>query len=272
MLRNGRTENTIRIPLLFIIAIFFLIPACKTDPAEPQEQYGKLRFKFDHFIDGNPIVFDQMNYTNDAGNPYLVNEIQYFISEVKLHGTDGTKVLLDAWKDIHYVDTDIEETKSCTFKDDIEPGSFSKVSFIFGITSEKNQSLMFVNPPESLMFWPELLGGGYHYMKLNGKWMDTLNQVSPFNFHLGIGQIYYSFPDSITEFVDNSFLIELNTDPFQIKPDETTELNIVMNVENWFKNPNVYNHDDWGGDIMQKQDAMKLGCENGWNVFSLSNN
>ncbi len=176
--------------------------------------------------------------------------------------------MLDEWEDIHYIDTDINQTKIYSLKDEIAPGNYSKIVFTFGINKQKNQSLMFVNPPESLMFWPELLGGGYHYMKLNGKWLDTLSQVSPFNFHLGIGQIYYSFPDSITEYIDNSFLVELPNSSFEIKAGETTDLTIAMNIENWFNNPNNYNHDDWGGDIMQKQDAMKQACENGWNVFS----
>jgi len=119
------------------------------------------------------------------------------------------------------------------------------------------------------MFWPELLGGGYHYMKLNGKWIDTLNQVSPYNFHLGIGQVYHSFPDSITNFIQNYFEVELAESAFEITAGQTLDLTIVMNVENWFQSPNVYDHNVWGGDIMQKQDAMKLACENGWNVFTL---
>ena len=50
---------------------------------------------------------------------------------------------------------------------------------------------------------------------------------------------------------------------------QTLDFTIVMNVENWFKSPNVYDHNNWGGDIMQKQDAMKLACENGWDVFTM---
>jgi hypothetical protein len=41
-----------------------------------------------------------------------------------------------------------------------------------------------------------------------------------------------------------------------------------MNIEQWFENPNVYDHNQWGGDIMEQQDAMALAVENGWNVFS----
>ena len=34
---------------------------------------------------------------------------------------------------------------------------------------------MFVNPPEVNMMWPDVLGGGYHYLMLNGKWKTPEN-------------------------------------------------------------------------------------------------
>jgi len=256
-----------RIVLIFLsIAMLFL--SCNDDAAKPVNQSGKINLSFDHRIDGQPIVFDKLQYQNQAGNNYLVNEIQYFISDVKLHKTDGSSVLLDAWEDIHYIDTDLPDTWQWNFLDEIPVGSFEKISFTFGISEEKNQSLMFVNPPESLMFWPELLGGGYHYMKLNGKWIDTLNQESPFNFHLGIGQLYHSYPDSITSYIQNYFEVVLPNSSFELSDGQTQKFTLVMNVENWFKSPNVYDHNQWGGDIMQKQDAMKTACENGLDVFT----
>lgn len=254
---------------LVLLGIVSLSTSCVNDPVEPEEQYGKIQLEFEHRIDGQPIVFDKLIYENEAGNQYLVNEIQYFISDVTLHKTDGSVVLLDDWNDIHYVDTDLPETWQWNFLDEIPVGSFEKISFTFGISEEKNQSLMFVNPPESLMFWPELLGGGYHYMKLNGKWMDTLNQESPFNFHLGIGQVYESFPDSISAYIQNYFEVILPKSDFELVDTQTQQFTVVMNVDNWFKSPNVYDHNQWGGDIMQKQDAMKTACENGWDVFTL---
>jgi hypothetical protein len=258
-----------KIIALTLISILTLVLSCNDDPAVPEEQTGKIQISFEHRVDGQPIVFDKLIYKNESGNQYLVNEIQYFISDVKLHKTDGSSVLLDAWEDIHYVDTDLPDTWQWNFLDEIPLGSFEKISFTFGINEEKNQSLMFVNPPESLMFWPELLGGGYHYMKLNGKWIDTLNQESPYNFHLGIGQVYYSYPDSITSYIQNYFEVVLPNSSFELSDGQTQKFTLVMNVENWFKSPNTYNHNQWGGDIMQKQDAMKTACENGWNVFTL---
>jgi len=251
--------------------MMFSASSCDTPEPEPEpvsHPSGKLNFEFLHEIDGNEIIYDTFLYVNEAGNNYLVSEIQYFISDVTLHRNDTAAIQLISWEDIHYVDTDIPESQTYTFKDKIAIGTYDKISFTFGIVGEKNNSLMFVNPPESFMFWPENLGGGYHYMKLNGKWINELEQVSPYNFHLGIGQIYYSYPDSITGFVQNYFTVVMDNFPIEIIKDETTSLEIVMNVDNWFRSPNTYDHNIWGGDIMQKQEAMQLAVENGSDVFT----
>ncbi len=47
------------------------------------------------------------------------------------------------------------------------------------------------------------------------------------------------------------------------------EFDIIMHIENWFKDPHIYDHDVWGGYIMQNQDAMQIVKENGYNVFSV---
>lgn len=283
--------------ILLVFLCFILFVSCNPSENDPKADAAKINFNFTHFADDQPLVFDQMIYTNAAGNQYMVNEIQYFVSDIKLHRSDGSFQLIDAWKDIHYVDTDLPETQIWNVFDDIEPGNFQKISFTFGISEEKNQSLMFVNPPERDMFWPEVLGGGYHYMKLNGKWLDENQQSLPFAFHLGIGQIYSAGasnpilsnpvsgkcqrcctiykgsatnPDSIIGFVQNYFEVQLPNSAFALREGDTLDFEIRMNVQNWFQNPHIYDHNYWGGSIMQKQDAMKMGCDNGQtDVFTL---
>ncbi len=254
--------------LIIIIVLFFVTPSCKKGNTNIEEQTGNLVLTLDQKISGNAINYDTMIYVNEAGNKYTVNLIQYFISDVTLHRSDGTSLLLDGYEDIHYVDTDIDSTKTYTFKDNIPVGTYNTISFTFGINEKKNKSLMFVNPPESFMFWPEKLGGGYHYMKLNGSWVNTSGQVSPFNFHLGIGQIYESFPDSITRFVQNYFNVKMAEIPIEINAKDTCRVEVTMNVENWFQSPNTYDHNYWGGEIMQNQEAMQQVVENGFDVFS----
>jgi hypothetical protein len=269
---NTPLFRTSGIVLMLLISLFSGCDKNENPATEP----AKIKFHFTHYNQGEPQQFDTMKYVNAAGNQYLVNEIQYFISDVRLHFADGSGQLLDGWKDIHYVDTDLPETQVWSVFDDLKAGDVEKIVFTFGITAQKNNSLMFVNPPERDMFWPEVLGGGYHYLKLNGKWRTPEGQIYPFDFHLGIGQIYAGgvvHVDSITGFVQNHFDVELPASSFTINHGESIEAEIRMNVENWFQNPNTYNHNIWGGDIMQTQAAMQQGCENGrQDVFTFHKN
>lgn len=254
------------ISLLLLLTAF---SSCnKKDEPEPESKQ-KISLHFFHRVDGEAVVFDTMIYENAAANPYLINEIQWFISDLSLIKANGDSLLLNGWKDMHYIDTDLPETHTWKVFDNIPAGDYQEIRFTFGISEEKNQSFMFPNPPERDMFWPEYLGGGYHYMKLNGKWKEPNGNITPFDFHMGIGQIYYSYPDSITGYVHNDFRVALPNSTFSIQANQTKDLNIIMNIENWFKGPHVYDHNIWKGYIMQNQEAMSLARDNGQNVFSL---
>ncbi|MBN1338166.1 MAG: hypothetical protein JXA03_02520 [Bacteroidales bacterium] len=256
---------------LFPLVILFTGLSCSKDPEQVvPEPAGKATVSFVHLNEGAPLEFDTLMYVNAAGNPYLVNEIQYFISDLTFYRNDGLKKIIDDWKDIHYVDTDIPSSQTWEIFDPLPPGKYDSISFVFGIREEKNHSFMYVNPPERDMFWPEFLGGGYHYLKLNGKWLpEEGDKTLPFDFHLGIGQIYYQYPDSIESFVQNWFTVNLPTEGLIIAEGNTSVLHIIMNVEKWFKEPHIYDHDLWGGYIMQNQEAMQIAKENGFNVFSV---
>ncbi|MFC2101067.1 MbnP family protein [Bacteroidota bacterium] len=265
------------LPSLALMALIIFQTSCKKDDPEPDPvpDSGKIVIKFDHRINDQAVQFDTTMYTNTAGNQYQVNEIQYFISDVTLHGSNGSKFMIDDWIDIYYVDVDIPSTLTWNVFDKIPVGSYSAISFTFGITEAKNIPYMYVNPPESFMFWPSFLGGlngGYHYLKLNGKWIDTTLQLAPFDFHLGVGQIYAGnviVVDSIIDYVQNYFEVSLPSSSFSIAKDETKEIQLVMNIDNWFQNPNIFDHNVWGSYIMQTQNAMQAVKENGHDVFSI---
>jgi len=260
---------------LFPVLLVMLILGSCHDPdnPDPSAGTGKISIQFLHHFNGEYVVFDTLRYINESGNQMMFSEIQYFISDVTLHYHDGSSYLINKWKDIHYVDSDIPSTQTWEVFDSIPAGNVDSISFTFGINEEKNQSFIFVNPPESLMFWPDILGGGYHYMKLNGKWMNLQQQLSPFNFHLGIGQIYDN-ENNITGFIQNSFrtgaeLPVYSSYALVIQPNQTSGIALVMNVESWFKTPHTWDFNTWGGDIMQNQAAMNVACENGKDLFAL---
>jgi hypothetical protein len=251
-------------------ALMFLEISCNNDTPEVGKPTGHISFNFTHLLDRLPLQKDNMKYVNAAGNPYEINQVMYFISDVTLHKSDGTNKLISEWTDIHYVDIDIPETLKWEVYDDIATGAYDSISFIFGITGEKNQSFRFVNPPEVNMMWPDILGGGYHYMMINGSWKENPDMVKSFAFHLGIGQLYKSNVievDSIYAFVQNYFSVKLPNSAFTVEENKTRQIEIVMNIESWFQTPHIYDHNYWGGAIMQNQAAMQMVKENGVDVF-----
>jgi hypothetical protein len=258
---------------IIITSLLLIIFSCTKEESNPvEEKTGKLKIIFSHTVGSDSLHKDLMIYLNEAGNQYEINEIKYFISDLILYPHNSNPVIINKWKVIHYVDIDIQSTLNWDVYDAIPIGNYDSVSFIFGLTQVRNQSFMFVNPPEVNMFWPEILGGGYHYMMINGKWKTSNNQIKPFNCHLGIGQIYSgttTSTDSITGFVQNYFKVSLPTPNLQIYNLQISTLKLNMDVSSWFKTPNTYNHDIWGGEIMQKQDAMRTIKENGFDVFSV---
>ena len=263
--------NRIVVILLFIS--FSFISCIKNEDYETEVKVnaGTLTFDFKHTVDNMQLQKDTMLYYNAAGNKYSISEIKYFISEVVLYH-NGQKFTIQNWKWQHYVDIDIPSTLTWQVFDKIDENKYDSLAFIFGIRSEKNKSFMFVNPPEVNMMWPDVLGGGYHYLMINGKWKKPDNSERFFNFHLGIGQIYDGTTfsvDSIKRFVDNSFRVSFPKASFRMVKDKNIKLIFTMNLNSWFTSPNIYNHDYWGGDIMQKQSAMQAGKENGYDVFSI---
>lgn len=255
--------------LFTAIAVLSIFSGCKDD--DPGT--GKINFYFEERVGDSALVVDSVKYTNTAGNEYMITEIQYFISNVKLCYQDGATYEIKDDNGIHYRDTDIPETKNWMISDEVPAGTLDSIVFTFGLDEETNVNGLFPNQPESNMFWPDALGGGYHYMKLNGKWIDVNSFLSPFHFHLGIGQTYDTL-GNITGFVQNSFKVTVYMQVWSsyvpvITAGETTNLSLVMDIDSWFQTPNTWDFDQWGGMMMQNQDAMHAACENGFDVFTI---
>lgn len=253
------------------LTLLTFLSGCRDKEEKPAETVLKL--KFSHSVAAQSLIINNLMYLNAAGNEYEVTEIMYFVSDIKLYHQDGRVIEPATWDDIHYNDTNLPETLEWTVGNSIPEGIYDSLTFTFGISAAKNQSFMFVNPPEVNMAWPELLGGGYHYLMLNGWWKNTEGDRQPFNFHLGIGQIYQNNSGQvadITGFVQNAFTVKPEGSSFTIKKGEIHIGNIKMDVNSWFDTPEIFDFNYHGGAIMQNQEAMHIGCLNGADAFSLS--
>ena len=252
-------------PRLLVIVLALLAVAC-TKPKEKAEISLNLGYE----VNGKPLVTDTLYYENEAGNQFLITEIQWFLSNIELKNEAGDWITLHQpgladtldISRIYYIDTDIPESQTL-HSSPVEIGHYTAIRFTFGLDETDNQTGLFTDPPESEMFWPDMLGGGYHYMKLNGKYLDAEGRLAPLAIHLGIGQ-----NEDCTEFYQNYFIVELPID-FTVKANTENQLDLTMIIDNWFRNPHTIDFNELGSHIMQNQTAQRLLNGNGKDVFRI---
>lgn len=252
-------------PRLLVIVLALLAVAC-TKPKEKAEISLNLGYE----VNGKPLVTDSLYYENEAGNQFLITEIQWFLSNIELKNEAGDWIMLHQpsladtldISRVYYIDTDIPESQTL-HSGPVEVGHYTAIRFTFGLDEADNNTGLFSDPPESEMFWPDMLGGGYHYMKLNGKYLDAEGRLAPLAIHLGIGQ-----NEDCTEFYQNYFIVELPID-FTVKANTENQLDLTMVVDNWFRNPHTIDFNELGSHIMQNQTAQRLLSGNGKDVFRI---
>lgn len=233
--------------------------------------YGDLSVNVGYSVNGKPLITDSLGYTNEAGNTFMVTEIQWFISQMELQNERGEWIALQHREaeslissptdKIFYIDTNIPESQTLAIAP-IPMGTYKALRFTFGLDESDNVTGLFSDAPEAEMFWPEPLGGGYHYMKLNGRFLNANGTLVPLNVHLGIGQ-----NADHTEFYQNYFTVELPLD-LTITENVENQFNLCMVVDNWFRSPNLYDFNVYGSAIMQNQAAQQAMKENGNDVFT----
>lgn len=260
-----------------ILFIIVLCNSCTKDNSvvlNRNSGHQMINFSMRHFDQGNSAMTDTMIYRTRLGNDYLISDLQYFISNLKIHYTQGKWTIFHDKSAIRYIDLRNPSTHKWETMVDFNSGDFDSIAFTFGIGPEDNTSYRFINPPERDMAWPEILGGGYHYMKMNLKWKkDGWNESLPFMFHLGRGQMYEGSsmtPDSIIGYIDNSFNVRLpiNTEMNEEYP--AGLIIITMNIDRWFDGADSFDFSAYPMGIMQNQSGMFRAVTNGHQAFTAS--
>ena len=148
----------------------------------------------------------------------------------------------------------------------IETGAYSNISFVFGFTNEKNTNGGYTDLNSESWNVPSMLGGGYHFMQMDGKFLTADNEEQGYNYHAiraadNPGETP-SFPQ------DTFFRVDLGA----VTVGGDAEVNIAMNIAEWFKNPNTWNLNEYNQMLMPNSEAQIMMYENGQNVFTLTLN
>ena len=182
---------------------------------------------FNHKVNNDLVEMDTLLYTNAFGNKFSVSTIKYFISDIVLYKASGDIKIATA----QYIDVRMPITTSLSVNAMVsEEDVFTGMSFIYGLNEARNFDGAFPNPPANAMEWPIPLGGGYHYMKLEGK-HDSSGSIKNFQCHTGPtnGNQYYKSFNS-----NKSFSVA----------GDSKSIDINMNIEKWFSTPNTLDLND----------------------------
>ena len=233
---------------LWIISMIAMFAACKKDETEtPQPAAPVWNATVNFKVDNSALLFDTILYTNDAGNNYSVSRLQFYLSGFEFENQTGTTYMTD---DVFYIDA-ITGTNTKLNFNNIPFGNYKRVKFYIGLDSANNITNALPNTVENQqMAWPDFMGGGYHFMKFEGSFLYN-SSTWGFAMHLGKNQ--------------NLVTVELNN-AFDVKSVSDT-LNFTMNLNEWFRNPLVYDFNIDGNYSMNDDTAMSKLSLNGSDVF-----
>lgn len=238
-----------------LILTLLLVTGCneELDCCVQPEQFT-VTLNFTHHWNGlkiTPQDFNELKFTNENGERLSIERLRYLVSNISLINS----------KNYHLIDVGENYGTSITFPE-LTDKSYA-LSFRFGFSDEDNTDGTYQDLNSVSFNVPEMLGGGYHFMQFDGKYVDNNNEASGFNYHT-IKAVDRTDPDNL-KFEDTSFEVNLGT----IVVADNTEIEIKMNLAEWFKNPNTWNLNELNTVLMPNFEAQKMMRANGGSVFSL---
>ncbi|MEM7185833.1 MAG: MbnP family protein [Bacteroidota bacterium] len=252
--------------IALLLAMSLAFTACNNDDNDPTTPVvnTEVNFRFTQNFDGAEITnadFDATVYTNANGENLTLSKLVYLISDITFTNAAGEK--FDAG-DYNLVDARNGLGNIFTPGIEIPEGEYN-VSFTYGFDDEDNQDGVYLdlNVADGVGWGvPAALGGGYHYMRMEGMYENSDGDDVAYQYH----NIRAAMPgtDPLVT-MDTSIEVDLGI----INITEGTNIEIRMNVAEWYRNPNLWDLNELFTVLMPNYDAQIMMNENGQTVFSL---
>lgn len=235
-----------------LICLTFVSAGCGKKEVPPATVVsGKITVNIDYVAGDRPLIFDTVTFTNKAGNIYGVTTLHYYLSGFRFYKNNE---LQHYCSKIAYVDARIPGNShfELTELSGMKVGTYDSVSFYIGIEPALNITNSLPASLENIgMGWPDAMGGGYHFLKLEGHWNDG-GTVSGYAMHLGTNNYQVKAGVACKMVVDKV---------------ANGQLNMTMNINEWYTNPYDYNFSTNGLFSMGVATIMQKLTENGADVF-----
>lgn len=172
---------TLRSTFLFFLLAGLILACDKTPPEILPPATTDVQLVFAQQVDGQPLVFGQKIYQNAAGNPYSVDLLKYYVTNVALVRADGTAHL------VHNYDLlDAAVPASCRIDAPAVPnGDYVALRFLLGVDSTRNHTGAQDGDldPVHGMTWN--WNTGYIFFKHEGRYTTTAGADAGLVYHYG---------------------------------------------------------------------------------------
>lgn len=241
--------------------IFIWLLNCESDDGGTNgSTQSNPTFIFAHDWDGTPVNSSDFNsflFTTANGESVSIERLRYVISDITFTTSNGEVLNTNLYNLVDVTNDELSYTLSNT----IPTGSYSNVSFTFGFDNEDNtQNYLDLNSASFNV--PDMLGGGYHYMQFDGKFINSSMEEQGFNYH-AIRAVDNpggnpTFPQ------DTFFTVNLGA----VTVNNGTQIEIKVNIAEWFKEPNLWDLNVYNQMLMPNSTAQIMMYENGQDVFT----
>ncbi|MEQ3655300.1 MAG: MbnP family protein [Dokdonia sp.] len=220
---------------LSIIAISIGLLSCDNDETTSKNP-GTLELNLMHTVGADILDLGEA-YQNTSGETYVVEELKYIISNIRLTNIEGDAFIYPVDESYFVIDQAMPSTQMIRLSN-IDAGAYTQLTFGFGVDPTKypiaSGTLNFVPTAEEAdMLWT--WSAGYKFIKFEGSFTsDTTPTPTPFVIHVG----------SHGATLDNYKEIELSLisdtgDPLIIEEDAPAVEGIFFDVGRVFDGPNT---------------------------------
>ncbi|MCP5039920.1 MAG: hypothetical protein GY944_02750 [bacterium] len=208
---------------------------------------------------------------------------EYLVTDIRLIRDDGRRV--DIAQAIQGNAVTLGEIDHL-FKD-VPAGRYVGIRFRWGVDPDVNENFYLLSSFDNLL-WPPNLGGGYHNMRFEGDWTDTVPGDSSFALHSGYlrrcRDMMVSFEDPLCDQLESqgSFVVAVDGFALRLGEGKNWRIEVAIDVDRWMNGPEIDFREQWSDPTichvatctlamgsMMNPETQSLLRRNGNDVFSL---
>jgi len=174
-----------------LLASLLVVPACHNhdDDDDVIKGFGSVEIEFDNRAGDESLIFGK-DYTNAAGESLQFSLFNYYISNVVLVKSDGTRFVVPQDKSYFLCKHDNTSTRQIKI-DDVPAGDYTGLEFVVGVDSAKSVSPIserpgVLDPADGANghYWS--WNAGYIFMKMEGISPASTLADNIFQYHIGL--------------------------------------------------------------------------------------